>query len=65
MFAPIEQDPTGPGHELSDRRGHQDLAGRRLGRHARPDVDDHAGDVGTAHLDLAGVQPGPQLEPDD
>ena len=64
MRAVILERDARPGHQVLDRSGHQDLV--RVGQrgHARSDVHGDATDLIAHELDLSGVCPGPDLEPD-
>src|ERR1700682_2445248 len=61
--APLELDP-GARDEVLDRRRNQDLVGLGASPDAGRDVDRHTADVIVGNqLDLAGVEPDPQPEP--
>src|SRR5687767_13101218 len=61
---PVLQVEVRPGDQVPDGAGHQDLS-RGCGVHdPGPDVDADPPDVRPPILDLAGVQPGPDVQPE-
>src|SRR4029453_16882044 len=62
--AAVGQGDAGAGAQVADGPGHQDLAGVGLGQDPGGEVDGDAADVVAAQLDLAGVEPGPDLDVD-
>ena len=63
MRAPVHKGKAGTEHQRPDDVGDENLTGGRLRRHPCADVNREAGNRILPVLNLAGVQPGPDLEP--
>jgi hypothetical protein len=64
LAAPVFQDGVGPDDQVPHRPRGQDLIGPGRPHHPGCDVHGDAADIAVAQLDLAGVEPGPNPEPD-
>ena len=64
MDAPIREPELGARDQVDHRAGHEHLAGGRLGRDPRTDVDGDAADAAAVELDLARVHAGADLQPE-
>ena len=65
MPAPIIEDDAGPRHQILDRARDEDLPCIGQRDDACADVDGETLDPRRGQLDLAGVQPRPDLDPED
>jgi len=63
VAAAFGEDDVRTGHQVLDRPGDQDLRRPRQLRHPVGDLHRSAGDVLTDQVHLAGVDPGPDLDP--
>jgi hypothetical protein len=61
-FASIIEGDSGPGHQVNDSAGYEDLSRRGHGHNAGGDMDSDAADVITSQLNLASVDAAAEFE---